>query len=158
MKAEILLFVPKNENLLDKLVKFITNQNYRHAGICFPNEFGDLILEASGWKGKVLAERRVSDLKNIIIETYPVDLDFFCFWKAKEFLGTRYDYKGFFLWALNREAKKKLYCFEYILEILKCDSQIGPYAKLVNDGSISGRDIKNLVTGILKSEPIIKEY
>jgi len=41
---------------------------------------------------------------------------------------------------------------------LKADSQIGPYAKLVNDGSISGRDIKNLVTGILKSEPIIKEY
>lgn len=158
MKAEILLFVPKKENLLDKIVKFITNQNYRHAGICFPDEFGDLILEASGWKGKVLAERRVSDLKDVIVETYPVELDYFCFSKAKRLLGTKYDYKGFFLWALNREAKKKLYCFEFILEILKGDSQIGPFAKLVNDGSISGRDIKNLVTEILKSEPIIKEY
>lgn len=158
MKAEILLFVPKKENLLDKIVKFITNQNYRHAGICFPDEFGDLIFEASGWKGKVLAERRVSDLKDVIIETYPVELDYFCFGKSKQLLGTRYDYKGFLLFMVNKEAKKKLYCFEYILEILKGDSQIGPYAKLVNDGSISGRDIKNLVTGILKSEPIIKEY
>lgn len=152
MKVRIVL-VKTNKSFLDKAVKFFTNTDYRHAAIMFPEITGEVLFEASGFKRQVLAYRKLSDLKNSKIEILSFDIDNpEGFDWALNKIGSKYDYKGFFLWSLNRQVRGKLYCFEYIANIMKFDSQLKSYVQTIKDGSISGLDIYKLAVNIKKAD------
>lgn len=157
MRVEVILVKTQERKLLDRAVQFFTNTDIRHAAIMFPELAGDVLFEASGQKKGVLAYRKFTDLKDckLVKASFDIDDDA-CFKYALEKIGTKYDFRGFLLWFLNRQTKGKLYCFEYIANILKFDSKLASYVKTIKDGSVSGQDILKLVRDIKKAK--IQEY
>lgn len=152
MEVKMVLF-KANESVVGKTIKFFTNTDYDHAAMMFPSVAGDVLFEASGWKGQVLAYRKFSDIKDRKVQVLKFQLDNdMAFNQALYKIGTPYDYKGFVLWWLNRQTANKVYCFEYIASILRLDSQLESYVKTIRDGSISGFDLYKIATNIKRAE------
>lgn len=153
MKVTLVL-VKTDKGFLDKAIKFFTNTDFRHAAIMFPEIAGDVLFEASGFKGQVLAYRKLSDLKKkqLVLLDFEIDNDVCFNWALKK-IGTKYDFKGFFLWALNRQVRGKVYCFEYAANIMRFDSKMESYVKTIKDGSISGQDLFKIARDIKKAAP-----
>lgn len=151
IEVKMVLF-KTNKSAVGKTIKFFTNTDYDHAAMMFPGIAGDVLFEASGWKRQVLAYRKFSDIKDreVQVLTFEIDNDKAFNW-ALEKIGTKYDYKGFLLWWLNRQTKGKLYCFEYIANILRFDSQLESYVRTIKDGSVSGFDLYKIATNIKKA-------
>lgn len=156
---KIILFHSGNK-IVDKAVKFFTKDDYRHAAIMFPEFTGqsEALIEATGWKNGTLKYRTYREaVKNktvtvIDIKDTPVE----CFYKAENLIGRKYDWLGFFGYPLNSQNPKYIYCFEFILKILAQMSFLKPLVKLVRDGSVSGRDIENILSNELIAHRITK--
>lgn len=154
IKVALVLF-EANSTVVGKTVKFFTNTDYDHAAMMFPEISGDVLFEASGYKGQVLAYRKLSDIKkrNIKILNFEIDNDVAFNWALKK-IGTKYDYLGFFLWMLNRQTKGKVYCFEYMANILRFDSKLESYINAIKDGSVSGQDLYKVLMS--QKSPIVE--
>lgn len=149
-----LVLVKTGNGPLDSAISFFTNTDIRHAAMMFPEIAGEVLFEASGFKGQVLAYRQLSDLKDkkLILLDFEIDNPAGFNWALKK-IGTKYDYKGFLLWALNRQVKGKVYCFEYAANIMRFDSKMESYVKTIKDGSISGQDLFKIARDIKKAAP-----
>jgi hypothetical protein len=142
--AKIILFKNHEKNLVDKLIKFFTNSNFRHAGIVFPVNTSNLIFESTGWSNGVISNRKLSDVPIGDYISIDLELDHACFDFAMESIGKKYDWRGFFLWNFNRDVKSRFYCFEFILEIVKRDPKYQKLASVLKNKSVSGQDIYNI--------------
>jgi len=156
MKIKVLLFHTNPKSKLDSVIKFFTSDNFRHAAFIFPDVTGDLLFEATGFKNEVCIYRRLSQLKDCKVTILEFDIDTEKILKtAINKIGTKYDWKGLFLWALSKQKKGKLYCFEYIAACLAQGSgELHTMVSLIRDGSISGTQIYKVLKNIGATETI----
>lgn len=155
---QVVLFRGK-DSWLDKAIKFFTNTDYRHSAVIL-DEYGvDALRESSGSKGGVTISRRLKFRKGSCIRIFDLgalegdNLRHITQVSLRHLEVTDYDFLGFFLWNLNRQSEKKMYCFEYtafLLEKLEGDKfkPLRDNIELIKDGSISGQDLENVLVSL----------
>ena len=151
---KVILFKKRKWNLSDFFISLGTGDNqFTHAGIVF-NDF-NIVFESSGFKGGVVAYRNLNQLKNKKYYVYDLgELGEDLKSNAINLIGTKYDFWGILFFIFNKHDKNKLYCFEFVAKILKQIGGLKNDVNLVEDGSISGVDIKKILekNGFKKTE------
>lgn len=125
----------RDNSILSRLVKIVTGSRYthtavllKHGNVCYFSDSSlndGIVVTPKYYIPDYLKTRKykIYQLNNTTTET-----DYDAFIKMSELAGEDYDVKGAKLWLLYRFLKtiglsrknKKLYCFEYTLEILSC--------------------------------------
>lgn len=125
----------KDKSFLSRLVSMVTRSNYTHSALLVQKDGQCYFSDSSLNKGiTIVPLHKIPEyLKDREFEIYQIcgttkqgDLE--ALQKMEDLVGLSYDIQGASLWLLYRALKavgirlknKKMYCFEYTLEVLNC--------------------------------------
>lgn len=110
---KIVLYFTEQSSKISKLVSLLTNSDITHASIVNNgiNYDTDLLRDAFN-KSEILLENPHRFC--VVYDFGPVD----CHEWIKDNLNTPYDLLGYFLWIFGKNPKKKMHCFDTIIEVL----------------------------------------